>query len=488
MAGERTSQPFAPAMEARARLASVREDLKNARITALVVGAGKSGLAAARLLRKCGAHVRLADDRDPKELARIPELSGPGAPALVKASPGAFDKADLVVLSPGFPRSRPELAPAIERGILVSEIELASWFVKAPIVGITGTNGKSTTTALVGHLFESGGRRTFAGGNLGVPLSELASDQIDGKPPVDVAVVELSSYQLESIVDITFEVACWLNLTPDHADRYPDIETYGLAKQRIVERRSANGIAVLNAKDRFCADAGIRIGGPIRWFAADVSSDLAGPMGTLLTGADSAVRTIEGAEERYDLRNDALPGMHNRANMIAAIECARHLGVTPDAVQRGLRTFKGLPHRIELIRTIGDLRFYNDSKATNIDSAVIALRALREPKILIAGGKDKGAPWTPLREIAKETGVKAVLAIGAAAPIVLAAFSGVVSIVEDTKTLEGAILRARQIASPGDAVLLSPACASFDQFKNYEHRGDTFRSIVQALEEEEGAR
>src|SRR5262249_14977675 len=157
----------------------------------------------------------------------------------------------------------------------------------------------------------------------------LAVDTMNGKASVDVAIVELSSYQLESIVDCVFEVACWLNLTPDHADRYPNLETYALAKQRILERRSANGVAVLNAKDRFCAEAGICLGGPIRWSAADISSDLAGPMGTLLSTPNTAVRTVEGVEERYDLDNPHLPGMHNRANMVAAIECARHLLVAP---------------------------------------------------------------------------------------------------------------------------------------------------------------
>jgi UDP-N-acetylmuramoylalanine--D-glutamate ligase len=458
-------------LEARARIASIKDALlSKSGIGAVVVGAGKSGLAAVELLQRHGARVTVVDDKDPADLS-LSELR------VSKASASVFEGADLIVLSPGFPRARPELEGPIARGILVGEIELASWFVKAPLIGITGTNGKSTTTALTAHILQSAGMKAFAGGNLGAPLAQLAASG----DAVDVAVVELSSYQLESIVDATFAVACWLNLTPDHADRYPDLETYAAAKRRILERRSVTGVAVLNAKDPFCSDAGIRLGGPTRWFAADVRSDLAGPMGTVLFDTDGAVRTADGVEERYRLDNRRLPGLHNRANMCAAIECVRHFGVAPADVQRGLSSFGGLPHRIELIRELDGVRWYNDSKATNVDSTLIALRALPEPKILIAGGKDKGAPWTPLREIAAGSGVKAVLAIGQAASIAEQCFKGVVPIVEITGTLEGAIARARGIAVRGDAVLLSPACASFDQFKNYEHRGERFRALVEAL-------
>jgi UDP-N-acetylmuramoylalanine--D-glutamate ligase len=474
------SQPFSPPLEARARVAAIKKALvERSGIKAVVVGAGKSGLAAVDLLKARRVKVRVLDDRDPAAIAREPRLAGLG---VSRVSADALEGAELVVLSPGFPRTRPELRQAIERGVLVGEIELASWFVKAPIVGITGTNGTSTTTALVAHVLESAGMRAFAGGNLGAPLAELACSN----DAVDVAVVELSSYQLESIVDVMFAVACWLNLTPDHADRYPDIEAYAAAKRRILEQRSVNGIAVLNAKDPFCSDAGIRMGGPIRWFAADVSSDLAGPMGTLLFDRDRAVRTVDGIEERYLLDNPRLPGLHNRANMCAAIECARYFDLTPELVERGIQSFRGLPHRIELIREISGVKYYNDSKATNVDSTLIALRALAGPKILIAGGKDKGAPWTPLREIARAGGVRAVLAIGQAASIVQETFEGVVSIVEKVETLEGALARARQIARAGDSVLLSPACASFDQFENYEHRGDRFRAIVAAMPAEGG--
>lgn len=457
-----TSQPFSPVMEAAARVAALREKLAAKELSAAVIGAGRSGRAAVELLEARGAEITLLDDRAGAADAPI--------------SRQAVDAADLVVLSPGVPRARPELQGAIARGTLVSEIELASWFVSAPLVGITGTNGKSTTTALVAHILEESGKRVFAGGNLGRPLSEL----VTSGEKVDVAVVELSSYQLESIVDATFHVACWLNLSPDHADRYPDETTYALAKRRILERRSVNGIAVLNAKDRWCALYGIRLGGPVRWFAVDDHSDLAGWMGTL-AASEVAVRTEWDHQERYRLTNRALPGLHNRANACAAIECVRYFDdVSPEDVQRGLDTFAGLPHRLERVAESGGVTWYNDSKATNVDSAATGVRAIPGSKIVIAGGKDKGASWAPLVRAARESGVRLVVAIGEAQPLVKAAFSEEIE-VREAGTLENAVEIARATAQPGDAVLLSPACASFDQFRDFEERGDRFRALVRGV-------
>lgn len=461
------SQPFAPSSEARARVDALRVRLAQGNLRAAVVGAGKSGRAAAELLLAHGAEVTLVDDQAYEPIAGV-------KPGLFTAE--TLEHSELVVLSPGVPRARPELAASIGRGKLVGEIELASWFIKAPLVGITGTNGKSTTTALTAHLLASAGKKVFAGGNLGEPLSRLALS----KDQVDVAVVELSSYQLESVIDARFAVACWLNLTPDHIDRYPSLDAYGAAKRRLIEQRSVHGTAVLNAKDRACARAGIQLGGRVRWFAAEAHSDLAGPFGTVLRSEDTAIRTVEGVTEAYDLATPSLLGHHNRANAIAAIECARHFDVPIEAIQRGLHTFRGLPHRLELIREVGGVAWYNDSKATNVDSSITGVTALPGPIILIVGGKDKGSPWAPLVE-AGQGKVKVVLAIGQATPLVLAAYAGRVPVLEESGTLEQAVTRARALAAPGDQVLLSPACASFDQFKNYEHRGEVFRGLVEAL-------
>ncbi|MCK6549336.1 UDP-N-acetylmuramoyl-L-alanine--D-glutamate ligase [Myxococcota bacterium] len=478
---------YHPAAGAEARVAELAARLARGDrgLRAVVVGAGKSGVAAMELLLAKGAQVTLADDRTRAAL----EADASVAPLLARVSTSAITAdvlgdADLVVLSPGVPRARPELAGAIERGVLVGEIELASWFVKAPIVAITGTNGKSTTTALIGHLVAEAGLRVFTGGNLGDPLANLARSGRD----VDVAVVELSSFQLESLVSARFEAALWLNLTPDHAERYADLDTYAAAKERIFELRTPTGVAITNAADPWCVAAIERQGGRVRWFSSELpGSEAHGAAearvmrdgGTALVEADVAVR----GGERYSLANPAQPGLHNRANMIAAIEAARHVGVPAEAVARGLLTFRGLPHRIELVGTIDGVAYYNDSKATNVDSSVIAVRALPAPKILIAGGKDKGAPWAPLVDASVRTGVKAVLAIGKTPKIVLDAFTGVIPIVEDLGTLEAALVRARALAVPGDAVLLSPACASYDQFKHFEHRGDVFRALVAKMGE-----
>lgn len=467
--------PFLPSFEGRSRIADLRRRLQAREpVAAAVIGMGKSGIAAARLLRALGAQVRAFDDK-PGQLDDL---------VFVPLTEAALESAELVVLSPGVPRARPELARSIARGVLVGEIELASWVVECPLVGITGTNGKSTTTALTAHLLAADGMRVFAGGNLGRPLSELALEKVEQGTTVDVAVVELSSYQLESIVDAAFVAAAWLNLTPDHTDRYESVEHYGLAKRRLIEQRTIHGAAVLNALDPVVQAHGLALGGPVRWFAADSAAPLAVARGTYTTADGLATRTTDNGFERYNLTNPALVGAHNRANMAAAIECARLAGASERGVQSGLATFAGLPHRIELVGEARGARWYNDSKATNVDSAITAARAVAGSKILIAGGRDKGASWDPLVEVLRGE-LRAVLAVGEATPLVLRAFAGAAPVVEDVGTVEKAVARAAQLAQRGDAVLLSPACASLDQFKNYEVRGDLFRTLVRDLQEQE---
>jgi UDP-N-acetylmuramoylalanine--D-glutamate ligase len=470
-------EPFEPSPVTYARVAVLRDKVeRGAPVRALVVGAGVSGLAAIRLLVAKGAQVTVADDRPWEAMGADAQATLQGL-RLVPLSAEEVSSAELVVLSPGVPRTRPELAPALEAGTLVGEVELASWFIHLPMVGITGTNGKSTTTALVAHLLrQQHGDAVFAGGNLGEPLSTLALDP----SKYVAAAVELSSYQLESVVEAQFAVACWLNLTPDHTERYETLDMYAAAKRRLLMRRSVHGSAVLNAKDRYCAQAGLGLGGAVRWFAASPTSDLATTMGVVLESETVARRAEDDRVERYHLDNPALLGLHNKANALAAIECARHLGVPPDAVQAGLSTFRGLPHRLELLDELDGVRYYNDSKATNVDSAVTALSALGGPIFLIAGGKDKGAPWAPLVEAARGK-VALVLSIGKAAPLVEAAFGPAGFEVVSAGTLEQAVAGARARATPGTQVVLSPACASFDQFRDYNHRGEVFRALVQGL-------
>ncbi len=472
------SQPFEPGAESWPRVAALRRRLTETpqRIRTAVVGAGTSGLAALRLLQAREVQTIVLDDRPKDGLGAAAQAQL----AKVEVRPieaETVDAADLVVLSPGVPRSKPALRRAIEDGRLVGEVELASWFIRAPLIGITGTNGKSTTTALVAHMLGRGGRKVFAGGNLGRPLSELPLSE-----PVDVAVVELSSYQLESVVEAHFRVGCWLNLTPDHLDRYPDVDAYAAAKRRIIERRSINGTAVLNADDPIVRDVGRRLAGGVRWFSLHDKDERASSMGTFMVDeARAQRRDWRGDEETYVIDAPALIGSHNRSNACAAIECARYLGLPPAAVQEGLSTFEGLPHRLERVGQVGALTFYNDSKATNIDSAVTAVRAVPAPVVLIAGGVDKGGSWAPLVDAAQGR-VRKVLAIGAAAPIVERAFRAGGIAVSEVQTLDRAVLEATRIdvAEP-HTVLLAPACASFDQFANYGARGEAFRAAVRRL-------
>ena len=468
------SQPFEPGAESWPRVAALRRRLTAtpSQVRVAVVGAGTSGLAALRLLQHHGVSVEVLDDR-PKDGLGAAAQAQLTEVAVRPIEATAVDAADLIVLSPGVPRSKAALRAAIDNGKLIGEVELASWFTRTPMIGITGTNGKSTTTALVAHMLERGGLRVFAGGNLGRPLSELPLAE-----PVDVAVVELSSYQLESVVEAHFRVGCWLNLTPDHLDRYPDVEAYAAAKRRIIERRSINGTAVLNADDPIVRDVGRRLAGGVRWFSLHDKDERASTMGTFMVDEAHALRQDRRGEESYSIDAPALLGSHNRSNACAAIECARFVGVASSAVQEGLSSFQGLPHRLERVGQVGNLTYYNDSKATNVDAAVTAVQAVPAPIVLIAGGVDKGGSWTPLVEAARSR-VRLVLAIGTAAPIVERAFGAAGIAVKVVETIDRAVAETTRLdTQEPHTVLLAPACASFDQFANYGARGEGFRAAV----------
>lgn len=451
----------------------------------LVVGLARSGVAAARLCRNRGARVTVTDRRAATELHEaVMELG----PAGVQFALGGHDErdftgADLVVVSPGVPLALPEIAEARRQGVpVMAEVELASRFLEGlPMVGITGTNGKSTTTALAAALFRED-RRVFAGGNLGTPLSE----QVVSGRPVDVAVVELSSFQLEGIERLRPRVAALLNVTPDHLDRYRDVEEYALAKARLFRNQQPGDFAVANAHDaRAVALAGSSRGelftfgfGPAeRRAVRDTGgTDPASP-------EDPVVFSPEGCTpEHYLVRCRALRGRHNRENAMAAIACARLLGVPGPAVQRALDEFPGLPHRLELVSERAGIEWVNDSKATNVDSTLVGLAAFpagRASVVLIMGGRGKRAPYAPLRNLFPGR-VKALLTIGEDAPAIEREL-GDLCATERCGDLRGAVRRAGAVAGAGDAVLLSPACASYDQFKNYEERGEAFRRLVAEL-------
>jgi UDP-N-acetylmuramoylalanine--D-glutamate ligase len=447
--------------------------------TVIVVGLGKSGVAASRLLLGRGARVVGLDEHleGPAPLAH-PDFSFRPGPLPERLGEGAA----LVVVSPGVPLSRPELQAARAAGVPVwGEIELA-WQTlppgAGPILAITGTNGKSTTTALLGALARERFARVFVGGNLGTAFTLAYADP--ATPPYDLHVIELSSFQLEGVVEARFDGAAILNLTPDHLDRYPDLAAYGAAKARILERQPPDGFTVVNGEDPKVLRLAARSLAPVYAFCRDAQRTDPGLAGRAMGSKERFGFTFDGLPA-FTLTNRALRGAHNLDNAMAAALLASLAGVPADAIQRGLDAFPGLPHRLEWVRTLGGVEYLNDSKATNVDSSVVALQALPAGVWLIAGGKGKGAPYAPLVEAARGR-LRGVLTIGQDAPALEAAFRGACP-VEACGTLEVAVASAHRQAAPGDTVLLSPACASYDQFQHFEHRGDVFKALVRALPE-----
>ncbi|MGO8969637.1 MAG: UDP-N-acetylmuramoyl-L-alanine--D-glutamate ligase [Myxococcaceae bacterium] len=447
----------------------------------VVLGAGKSGLAAARLLGRAGARVTVLDGQPLQALSGVrAPLEAAGAELRAGQSLETVDLGtpELVVVSPGVPLSLPSLQKALGRGIPVwGEVELAGRFLAqgVPVVAITGTNGKSTTTALCGALCAEGGLRPFVGGNLGTPLSDAVEGPVPG-----AYVVELSSFQLEGVHSLEVRAAALLNLTPDHLDRYPSMQAYAEAKARIFQNQGPQDLAVLNLDDAWTPRFAAELRAPARGFTLDGRTTLPGGfLGAAVASPQGFCVLSEDLLFRVDSR--ALRGAHNLQNAMAATLLALHLGVRPEQVQRGLDGFPGLPHRLESVRVLDGVEWVNDSKATNVDAAVVALQAfpVGSRLWLLAGGKGKGAPYAPLRKAAGGK-VAAVLTLGQDGPLIEEEFATEYT-VHACFTLERAVARARELARPGDVVLLSPACASFDQFLNFEDRGDTFRRLVKAL-------
>jgi len=447
----------------------------------VVVGLGKSGKGAVELLLARGAKVTVIDEKAESPEAKALEPRG------VTVKLGGFPEswwegADAIVVSPGVPLSRKELEAARNADVpMYGEVELA-WRQlppnAGPILGVTGTNGKSTTTALLGELVQAWGKKAFVGGNLGRAFTEACLDTYE------VHVVELSSFQLEGIERAAFKGAAILNLTPDHLDRYPTHAAYGAAKARIFMNQPHGGFAVINADDADVVRLAKQAKVPVYGFTRSVQPERsrgqpAEGLAGLAVGAGSSFAFTFGAKERFTLSNRALRGDHNLENAMAAALMARLAGVPAEAVQRGLDRFPGLAHRMEFVRELDGVEWINDSKATNVDSSLVALKALPGHVWLIAGGKGKGAPYAPLVEAAKGK-LNGVLTIGKDAPLIAEAFQGQCP-VHACGTLEAAVKKARELATRGDVVLLSPACASYDQFNHFEHRGDSFKQLVRAL-------
>ena len=436
---------------------------------ALVVGLGKSGVAAARLLASSGASVAITDAKSADALsASLAQLKDvPHAQFFGAISEDAFRGRDLIVVSPGVPLTGFQLSEAKKRGTeIVGEVELAARLIQEPLLGITGTNGKSTTTALTGHLLTTAGRKVFTGGNLGNALSNRVLE--GGK--LDATVCELSSYQLEGITSLRCAAATVLNVTPDHLDRYPDLNAYAAAKERIFAFQRPGDAAVINVADARVAAMKTQAGVARRAF------DPSGKRAPAFV-RQKGVLVIDGAE--LELRVPTLRGAHNAENALAACLLAMHLGVKPVELQAGLDTYPGLPHRLEPAGTINGVEWINDSKATNVDSVEKSLSAFDQGVILLMGGRGKGAPYAPLRPLFPKR-IKALLTLGEDGPRI-AQELGDLAPHTACGDLATAVAAASRLAAKGDVVLLSPACASYDQFKDFEDRGEQFKRLVRAL-------
>ncbi len=449
-------------------------ELRGKRVT--VIGAARSGIAAAKLLQRNGAEVFVTDGGAGSETVKA-TLTDSAIAAEFDGHTARAQEADLFVISPGVPDHAPMVASLIDREApLFSEIEVASWFCRSPVVAITGSNGKTTTTALAAHVFRSAGRNVIAAGNIGDPFSDHA-DRV-GKD--DLVVLEVSSFQLDHITDFRPRVAMILNITPDHLDRYQnDFERYADAKLRIHMNQKEGDAIIYNADDNVVRT---RITKNLRSGVSALSistTTTAGP-GAFIKGADIAFRLSNQEEILMPYEELSLRGRHNLYNSLAASMAARYLEVSNDVIRESMRTFGGVPHRLELVREVDGVRYVNDSKATNVNAVWYALESFDEPIVLIAGGIDKGNDYTEIESLVSEK-VRALITLGSGAAKLESALGPHVPRVNRVKSMEQAVDHARSIARHGDIVLLSPACASFDMFENYEHRGDTFRRAVESL-------
>lgn len=444
----------------------------------LVLGAGRSGIASARFLADRGAVVALHDKKEVESWSEaatsLKETHGVGLIGGQLPS-WLLDQIDLVVISPGVPTNTlPARYVDRKDGEVIGEVELAFRFMKGRIVGITGSNGKTTTTTLVGELLRESGIKTQVGGNIGTPLLTLAESS-----DVDTwTVVELSSFQLETIKDFRADVAMCLNVTPNHLDRYESFLDYALAKHRIFMNQTADNVAVLNADDPITAEWADGLNANVVMFS--VKSEL--DEGLFLRGRELICRS-GGMEKLLTTRDEIfLRGLHNVENVLAAFAAGLACGASPDSMRATVAEFKGVEHRIEFVEEIEGVKFYNDSKATSVDATTKALEALGDldgKTILILGGRGKNAPYAPLIPLI-ERSVRSLVVIGEDAENIESQLSGHVTIAR-ALSLEDAVETCFGAAEPGDAVLLAPACASFDMFGSFEERGREFKRYVAEL-------
>ncbi len=449
-------------------------DLKNKRV--LVVGLGKSGLSAAMFLRAQGARVTVSDTRSAVALAKeIPALLEAG---IMVESGGhgllTFRRQDLIVISPGVPMDTPEVKQVMAFGLpVIGELELASRYLQGRVVAITGSNGKTTTTTLVGKIFADAAVPTLVGGNIGLPVIDLVGEST----PETVSVLEVSSFQLETVEEFHPWIAAILNITPDHLDRHGSFENYVAAKEQIFARQDAKDFLVLNADDRVTQMCAGRTKSQVFWFS-----------GTKVVRRGAFVRdgVMVWVEKEGGVTEPVMPvaeiplkGAHNVENVLAAVCVARLAKISVEQIRASVGSFRAVEHRLEFVRKFNEVEYYNDSKATNVDAAMKAVASFPGGIHLILGGKDKDSDYATMADLLRRR-VTVVYTVGSAAEKIEHQLHGVVKMVS-AQTIERAVVEAAKSAAPGDVVLLSPACSSFDQFENYEHRGRVFRQAVMEL-------
>jgi UDP-N-acetylmuramoylalanine--D-glutamate ligase len=450
----------------------------------LVIGAGRSGVAAARFLAARGAVVALNDRKPLIEWSNEAlALKSEGVVGLLAGEVPSWllDQIELVVLSPGVPTTSIPVRYLERAGAeVIGEVELAWRFMRGRVVGITGTNGKTTTTTLVGELLKNAGIPVQVGGNIGTPLISLAEQSRDD----GWTVAELSSYQLETIREFRPTVAVVLNLMPDHMDRYESLTDYGAAKHRIFMNQMEGDLAVLNADDPVVASWAEGLRAHVTLFSVERELE----EGLFLRGGREFVARTERGGERVSMSRDEmqLKGLHNAQNVLAALAAGLACGATPDSMRETVRRFAPVEHRLERVAEVEGVTFYNDSKATNVDAALKALEALADEPgkiVIILGGRGKNAPYAPLAPLLREKG-RALVLIGEDADRIESELKGIAPIIR-AEDLPDAVRRAHAAARPGDIVLLAPACASWDMFQSYEHRGRVFKEAVRQMMNDE---
>ncbi len=442
----------------------------------LVVGLARSGAAVAEFLAERGAHVTINDTKPESELKDAPGLRSQGIEIIAGSHPAElFEKSDLIIASPGVPLALEPFKKARAAGIpVIGDVELASRFIHGRLIGITGSNGKTTTTTLIGELLEDAGFPTQVGGNIGTPLISLVESSRDDS----FTVIELSSFQLEAVEQLRLFAAVLLNITPDHLDRYESMEEYAAAKANIFRNQTTGDAAVLNADDERVSEMSRLTPSRIIFFSRTRELD----EGIFLRG-DEIVNRGFGREQVLVTRSEIpLRGDHNLENVMAAMAVGMVCGASPESMRSTVRAFKGVEHRLEFVAEIEGVKFYNDSKATNVDAAIKSLEAFEGGLVVILGGKDKGSDYRPLAPLVRER-CRHVILIGAASEKIAAALESTRPL-HRAATMREAVGLGFELSAAGDTVLLAPACASFDMFENYEHRGRVFKEAVRMVKTE----